>query len=210
MPDTPLPARLFLITPRLTEASAFAPLLDAAVGAADIACVLVRTQARDEGGAKAIVRALAPIAQARDAAVLVEDDARLAARADADGVHMTREGPQLAEALAALHPKRIVGCGDLGSRDAAMRVGEAGVDYLMFGSPDAPEPDAVLERVGWWAQIFNVPCVGLAARPEDAGAIARAGAEFVALCEGLWETPEHVAALLRALAAELAASEPAL
>jgi thiamine-phosphate pyrophosphorylase len=129
--------RLFLITPRLNDAAAFAAKLEAAVGAADVACVLLRTATRDADAAKAVVRALAPIAQKRGAAVLVEDDARLAVRAEADGVHLAGEAA-LEDALGALKPDRIVGIGALADRDAAMRAGETGVDYLMFGGPDDP------------------------------------------------------------------------
>jgi thiamine-phosphate pyrophosphorylase len=182
--------RLFLITPRLDDAAAFAAKLEAAVGAADVACVLLRTAARDAGAAKAIVRALAPIAQKRGAAVLVEDDARLAVRAEADGVHLAGEAA-LDDALGALKPDRIVGIGALADRDAAMRAGETGVDYLMFGGPDDPAaPDEVAALSAWWAEIFNVPCVAYAHSPEVAGALAETGVEFVALCDGLWEAPD--------------------
>ena len=190
--------RLFLITPPIDNAARFAPLLEAAVGAADVACVLLRTETRDAGAAKAIVRALAPLAQRRGAAVLVEGDPRLAVRAEADGVHLSND-TALDEALAALKPDRIVGIGARADRDAAMRAGEAGVDYLMFGGPDAPEShDDVVALAGWWAEIFNVPCVAYAHRPDLAGALARTGAEFIALCGGLWDTPDDIARAVRA------------
>ena len=98
-PDAP---RLYLITPPIGDAAAFKPLLEAALGAVDIACVLLRVAARDEGEAKAILRVLVPVVQAHDAAALIERDARLAARVDADGVHLawaTGDGAVLDEAL---------------------------------------------------------------------------------------------------------------
>ena len=191
--------RLFLITPPIEDAASFAARLEAAVGAAEVACVLLRTAARDTGAAKAIVRALAPIAQKRGAAVLVEDDARLAVRAEADGVHLAGEGPGLDEALAAMKPDRIVGIGALPDRDAAMQAGETGIDYLMFGGPGSPlSSDEVLDQAAWWAEIFNVPCVAYAHRPDLAGALARTGAEFVALCDGLWDAPDVARAVREA------------
>ena len=195
MPDRP---RLFLITPPLAEAAPFVPLLEAAVSAADVACVLLRLTARDGGQAEALVRALAPIAQRQGAAVLVPDDPRLAVRAEADGVHLSSDGPVLAEALAALQPARIVGVGALPDRDAAMRAGEAGVDYVMFGGPEADGDHArTLEQAQWWAEIFNVPCVAYAQSPALVGVLAGTGAEFVALCEGLWDAPDAIAGRLR-------------
>lgn len=199
MSETP---RLYLITPRLAEAGAFLPRLEAALDAADVACVLLRTAGADEGAAKAVVRALAPAVQGRGAALLVEGDSRFAGRTEADGLHVGGVGAALDEALDALKPKKIVGVGGLVDRDAAMTAGETGVDYLMFGGPDETgDVDSVAERVAWWAEIFNVPCVGYCAVPADVAVMARAGAEFVALCEGVWDDP---AGVLAAVACDLA------
>ena len=199
------PPRLFLITPRVGDASTFAPLLDAAMtSGADIACVLLRTAERDEGTTKAIFRTLAPLVQPRGAAFLVGQDARLAARVEADGVHIPAIGADLDEALDPLRARKIVGVGGLLSRDDAMTAGEGGVDYLMFGGPDERNDQAaIIERVSWWAEIFNVPCVGYAVAPEHAAEVARGGAEFVALCDGLWDEPATIASQLRQIAAAL-------
>lgn len=192
--------RLFLITPPLAEAAGFVPLLEAALAAADVACLLVRTSTRDEGAIKAIFKTLAPMAQARGTACLVEHESRIAARADADGVHMAGVGPELEEAIAAMRPDRIVGVGSLSGRDAAMEAGEAGVDYLMFGGPDETEThESICERVAWWAEIFNIPCVGYISDPAFAGDMAQAGAEFIAICDGLWDKPDAIAATMAAL-----------
>ncbi len=203
------PPRLYLITPPLAEAGAFLPRLEAALAAADVACLLLRIAAADEGGAKAIVRALAPAVQGRGAALVVEGgarfDSRFVGRTDADGLHVVGVGPALDDAIEALRPKKIVGVGGLLDRDAAMHAGESGADYLMFGGPaEASDAEAVAERVAWWAEIFNVPCVGYCEDPAQAIAMARAGAEFVALCDGIWDDP---AAALAAVARDLARVE---
>ena len=63
----------------------------------------------------------------------------------------------------------------------------------MFGEPGrdgvAPPLEATLERVGWWAEIFETPCVAYAARLEDVAALAAAGADFVALGDAVWARP---------------------
>ena len=205
------PPRLYLITPPLAEATAFLPKLDAALEAGDVACLLLRIAAADEGAAKAIVRALAPAVQGRGTALLVKSDgrfdSRFVGRTDADGLHVSGTGPSLDEALEALRPKKIVGVGGLRDRDAAMAAGESGADYLMFGGPDeAGDADFVAERVAWWAEIFNVPCVGYCVDPADTVAMVRAGAEFVALCDGVWDDP---AAALAAVTRDLSRLDPA-
>ena len=72
-----------------------------------------------------------------------------------------------------------------------MSAAEAGADYVMFGEPDAagarPSFAAVEERVAWWAEIFELPCVGYAGALEEVAPLVRAGADFVALGDWLWQ-----------------------
>ncbi len=199
------PPRLFLITPPISDAAAFAATLKAALAACDIACVLLRAAGRDRGENKKIVQTLAPLAQERDVAALVENDVELAVRANADGCHVELGGEALEAALAALRPDRIVGAGGLATRDEAMTAGEAGVDYLMFGGPDSAEAHAgIVERVAWWAEIFNIPCVGYAHALTDVVELSQAGADFIALGAAVFEDPRGPAAALADVAASLA------
>ncbi len=213
------PTRLFLITPALADPSGFVEPLGAAFAAGDVACLLVRHTARDERDAKALVRTIAAVAHPHGTALLVENDPRVAAHTDADGVHIAGVGEHLTEALERLKPERIVGCGGLGLRDDAMLAGETDVDYLMFGEPRAdgslPAREDTLARVQWWAEIFNVPCVGFAQTLADVEPLARAGAEFVALGDAVWTDPRGPAAAvvdawasLRVAAAALEEARP--
>ncbi|ACB97079.1 thiamine phosphate synthase [Beijerinckia indica] len=204
--------RLYLITPLLDEAEAFAPRLKAALDAGDVACLLLRIADQARGDAKTIIRALTPLAQQRGVACLIEDDTQLAARADTDGVHIEADPEThkdvLDAAIAAMQPRRIVGVGGLMNRDAAMIAGESGADYLMFGLPDVEEKqEDLLERIAWWAEIFQVPCVGQAHRLEDVPALVQAGADFIALGRIVWEDPRGPAAVI-AEAMEKCTSSP--
>ena len=179
-------ARLYLLTPPLSAAdlAAFAPRLAEALGAGDVASVLVRLAPGAE--ARRIVGALLEITAAHDVALLIEHDARLAARLGADGVHV--EADQVAEAVESLKSQRIVGAGGLKLRDDAMGAGEAGADYVMFGEPGvSPSFEATLERVGWWAEIFEAPCVAYAAHLGEVAPLVDAGADFIALGDAVWE-----------------------
>ncbi|WP_020173476.1 thiamine phosphate synthase [Methyloferula stellata] len=202
--------RLFLITPVIRDAAAFLPVFEAALEAGDVACVLLRQNAPDEGEAKKIIRALAAPAQQRGVACLIEGDARLALHTEVDGVHVDFGGEALDSALKQLKPQRIVGASGLMTRDDAMVAGEAGVDYLMFGGPQADETaDSIVERVAWWADIFNVPCVGYAHSLTEAAALVQAGADFVAVCDALWEDPRGVGPVLKDLSQILAKTRQA-
>ena len=193
-PEAP-PARLYLITPALDGAAPFDRALAAALGAGDVACVLARFATTDPGQRKAILRALTPLAQDHGAALLVEGDAQLAARAGADGVHISGAGRALDDAIESLKPERIVGVGGLASRDECMSAGEQDVDYLMFGAPDDPTPPGdIVERTRWWAEIFNVPCVAFARTLVEIEPLADAGAEFIALEAAAWDDKRGPAA----------------
>jgi thiamine-phosphate pyrophosphorylase len=200
-------AKLYLLTPPLTVTGldAFASVLAAGLDAGAVACVLARLAPGAEGDARKIVTRLVEIAANAGAALLVDNDPRLAARIGADGVHMTGGGDVLNEALASLKPERIVGAGLLRTRDDAMNAGEAGVDYVMFGEPRrdgfTPPVEETVERVEWWAEIFEPPCVGYAASLEDIAPLADVGADFVALADAIWNAHAPLEALAQARAA---------
>ena len=194
---------LYLFSPLIERAEDIAPALTAALGAADVACVFLRLAAMGESEGARVASKLAPIVQARGAAALFADP-RIAGRANADGVHVFGQGePLLAaleDAIASMKPQRIVGAGGLRTRHDAMSAGELDIDYVSFGdpSPDGWSPDIefIVERVGWWSGIFNVPCVGFAPALADVERIAMAGADFVALGDCVWSDPRGPAAAM--------------
>jgi thiamine-phosphate pyrophosphorylase len=148
------------------------------------------------------------LVQKHGVACLVADDPQWAVRVSADGVHIDGTGERLQSALRAIKPGHIVGAGGLPTRDAAMTAGEAGADYVMFGGPSGAEPHAaIVERVAWWAEIFNVPCVGYARDLASIGDLVRAGADFIALGDAVFADPRGAAAALRD-AARLMAPTP--
>ena len=212
--------RLFLVTAPVSSAAEALPGIAAALDAGDVACLLLRLASASDRDGKAVVKDLAAAVQDRGTALLLEDP-RLAGHTGADGVHASGADEPFAAALDAMKPERIVGAGSLASRDDAMRAGEAGADYVMFGdaafAAAGPAPDEVAETVGWWAEIFNVPCVGFARALGDVEALALAGAEFVALAAAVWDDPrgpgaavaDATAALVRAETARAAEGAPA-
>jgi thiamine-phosphate pyrophosphorylase len=180
-PRRPVP-RLYLVTPQ--DPSGLADLLAEALGAADIAAVLLRLAHAEERRQIDHVKALAPAVQDKGAALLLDGHPTLAARAGADGAHLDGVEPFKA-ALSSLKPERIAGCGGLASKHDAMVAGEAGADYVMFGEPgmagERPPFGAISERVAWWAELFEIPCVGFAGSLDEVEPLAAAGADFVAI-----------------------------
>ncbi|MGH6813980.1 MAG: thiamine phosphate synthase, partial [Methylocella sp.] len=84
--------RLYLITPPISDWTPYPVLFETAMAACDVACVLLRTSADDDGEKERIVRALVPLVQKRGVACLVADDPQWSVRANADGVHIDGSG----------------------------------------------------------------------------------------------------------------------
>jgi len=207
-PQRPL-TRLYLATPPLGDGGGFDGKLTEALSAADIAAVLLRLVPADDRGLIKRIKPLAPLVQQHGAALLLDGHLEIVARAGADGIHVSGIDA-VNGALRALKPDRIVGAGGLASRHDAMTAGEAGADYVLFGEAEAnghrPRFEAIVERVAWWAEVFEPPCVGYAASLGEVGALAAAGADFVLLDYAVWSDPRGVAAALQDTTAEIARS----
>jgi thiamine-phosphate pyrophosphorylase len=197
-PPRPVP-RLYLATPVVDDPAPLAAHLPALLAGADIAAVLLRLKSTDPRGMISRIKAFAPAVQNGGAALLVEGNAELVARSGADGAHLTGIDA-MQEALPTLKPDRIAGVGGLITRHDSMSAGEAGADYVLFGEPDGrgarPSAEAIAERLEWWAELFEPPCVGFAATFDEAREFAAVGADFVLVGDLIWADPRGAAAAL--------------
>ena len=153
--------------------------LEAALEAADIACVLLLDGGLEEDGLRAAVEILGPLAQARETAVLLQDRAELAAETDCDGVHLS-DPKNLVAARRRLGEEAIIGIGCGASRHDAMTAAERGADYVAFGDLLPGPGPANSGLLGWCQEILTLPWVAFsAATPEDIARLVTAGADFV-------------------------------
>jgi thiamine-phosphate pyrophosphorylase len=203
-PPRPAP-RLYLATPIIDDPASLVAELPALLASADVAAVLVRLKETDQRTMISRIKALAPVVQKAGAALLVDGHPEIVARGGADGAHFANIAA-LEEAIPSLKPDRIVGVGGLETRHESMSAGEIGADYVLFGEPDAkgqrPSSQAVAERLDWWAELFEPPCVGFAISFEEAHDFAASGADFVLVGDLVWADPRGPkAALIEADAA---------
>jgi thiamine-phosphate pyrophosphorylase len=178
-----------------------AELLAALLAAVPLPSVLI-APARGVALTAQVVRPIVEVAQKRHCAALLLDDAGLARTLRADGVHLS-PGADLVErydeARSIVGSGAIVGIDAGGSRHLAMELGELGADYVAFSADadavvartaeaDATAPDELEDYgpktraalLGWWADVFEIPCVAFGANDVDgARAMADAGADFV-------------------------------
>lgn len=203
-PPRPAP-RLYLATPVVDDPAALLAELRALLAAVDVAAVLVRLKETDQRTMISRIKALAPVVQNAGAALLVDGHPEIVARGGADGAHLAGIAA-LEEAMPSLKPDRIAGVGGLETRHESMNAGEMGADYVLFGEPDAkgqrPSSQAITERLDWWAELFEPPCVGFAITFEEAHDFAASGADFVLVGDLVWaDSRGPKAALIEADAA---------
>jgi thiamine-phosphate pyrophosphorylase len=204
-PKRPAP-RLYLVTPQVADAQAFARDLGEALAAADIAAVLLRLAPADERTQINRVKTLAPVVQSKDTALVLDGYSEIVARGGADGAHLSGI-EAFSGALDNLKPSRIAGCGGLHTRHDAMSAAERGADYVLFGEPDAqgqrPSFEAIVERITWWAEVFEIPCVGYAASRDEIAPLVAAGTDFVAVGDFVWADARGPAAAVADAAAQM-------
>jgi thiamine-phosphate pyrophosphorylase len=210
-PKRPIP-RLYLVTPAVADPAAVQDMLGAALKSGDVAAVLLRLAAADERTLIRCAKTLAPVVQDQSAALLLDGLPDIVAHVGADGAHLS-DIAAFEAALGTLKPARIAGCSGLQTRHDAMLAADAGADYVMFGDPDRrqhrPSLDAVVERVDWWAELFEIPCVGFAGSMDDVAPLADAGAEFIALGDWIFDYPQGAALAVAEAASRLAPVEAA-
>ncbi len=187
-------------------------MLASALDAGDVAAVQLRLKNADDEAVLKAASVLLPVCAARDVALLVNDRPDLAVRAGADGAHVGAEDLGVAEARRVLGPDAQLGASCYDSRDAAMRAGEAGADYVAFGSffPSSTKDTGVrapLELLEWWSALMELPVVAIGGiTAANCAPLVRAGADFLAVVSAVWADPDGAAAGVRAMNAAIASA----
>ncbi|HTM77691.1 MAG TPA: thiamine phosphate synthase, partial [Devosia sp.] len=82
-------AQLFIATPASADPEHFPRTLMAVLAAAPVSAILVRRGPQDDAAYAALASAIINVGQGAGCAVLLEDDAAMAKRLGADGVHIS-------------------------------------------------------------------------------------------------------------------------
>jgi thiamine-phosphate pyrophosphorylase len=140
------------------------------------------------------------------ALLIVNDHPAVAREIGADGVHVGREDPPVAEARALLGPQAIIGASCYGEVEQAVAAEQAGADYVAFGTP-FPSPtkpkrtDIALDIFQAAQQRVQVPVFAIGGITlANAQQIIDAGADGIAVVSGVFAAPD-VEAAARALSA---------
>ncbi|MDH7970598.1 thiamine phosphate synthase [Sphingomonas sp. AR_OL41] len=192
------PCQLYLVSP-LDVGDSFPDRLARALDAGPVAAFQFRVKDIDQHAAAALAEPLQRICADREVAFLINDSIALAKRLGADGVHLGQGDGDPREARAILGPEAQIGVTCHDSRHLAMEAGEAGADYVAFGS-FYPTTTKVVDRhadpviLSWWSTVFELPCVAIGGiTPANAAPLVKAGADFIAVSHAVWGGDEAAA-----------------
>ncbi|HTT84573.1 MAG TPA: thiamine phosphate synthase [Rhizomicrobium sp.] len=197
--------RLYLITPPSLEPRSFAETLKFALAAGDVATLQLRLKDVTDDEIRRAAELLLPVVQNAGVAFVLNDRPDIAAELGADGVHVGQDDMSYKEARALVGAKAIVGVTCHASRHLAIEAAEAGADYVAFGAffPTAtkePKARADIELLRWWSELMTTPSVAIGGvTVETAPLLVDAGADFLAVCAGVWCYPDGPAAAVRRL-----------
>ncbi len=196
--------RLYLISPPKFEAKLFADALKRALDAGDVASFQLRLKDVPDDEIRRAVDVLMPVVQKRDVAFILNDRPDLAHAFRCDGVHVGQEDASYEDARAAVGKNAIVGVTCHDSRHLAIEAAEAGADYVAFGAffPTATKEaksHAEPEILQWWSELMVVPVVAIGGiTTENAAPLVEAGADFLAVSNGVWGYENGPAAAVKA------------
>ena len=199
-------AGLYAVTPDVADTALLVRKVAAAIrGGA--AVVQYRNKAADAPLRLEQARALARLPAMRDALLIVNDDAAVAAAVGADGVHLGEDDAAIDAARAFVGPERLIGVSCYDDAARARTAVAAGADYIAFGSffasttkPAARRADRALLRE---AKTLGVPVVAIGGiTGANARTLFDAGADAVAVIADVFahDSDERIARAAAAIA----------
>lgn len=152
---------------------------------------------------EAMARSLNALCREHGVPFLINDDVRLAGTIGATGVHLGRDDPDIGAARAVLGRGALIGVSCYNELARARAAQDAGADYVAFGRffPSRTKPQAVpaapeLLRAARGALKIPIVAIG-GITPENGAALIAAGADALAVIEGIFGQPDIRAAAAR-------------
>ena len=128
--------------------------------------------------------------------LIVNDDAQLAARVDADGVHLGATDGEIKTARALLGNSRLIGVSCYNQLTLAHSAVLAGADYVAFGAfySSGVKPDAVVATLDLLRDAragLGVPIVAIGGiSPDNGGVLVQAGADALAVISAVFDAAD--------------------
>ena len=189
MPPTLPPRGLYAVTPTwMTDVEELLQRVEQAINGG---AVMVQYRAKCTAQ-ESHARALLNLCGKLGVPLIINDDAALASKIGADGVHVGVDDMSLSEARKLMGPQAIIGISCYNDYRRAQTAVADGASYVAFGSffTSPTKPNAVrapLDLLSRASSEFNVPVVAIGGiTPENGGSLIEAGADFLAAIDGLF------------------------
>ncbi len=203
MPDGARVRGLYAIadTQCLSEAHLLGAVGEAIAGGARL--IQYRDKGADPARRREQARALLALCRGHGIPLIVNDDVGLAAAIGADGAHIGRDDLPLADARRALGAGRLIGVSCYNELERALAAERQGADYVAFGSffPSPTKPQAVRASLALLRAAraeLRVPIVAIGGiTPENGADLLAAGADALAVIDGVFNQPDIRAAAQR-------------
>lgn len=182
---------LYAVTPDTQDSGALCDMVAAAL-TGGVRMIQYRNKSVDEQRRAAQARTLAAVCRQFGARLIVNDDPQLAAVCSADGVHLGAGDIAVAQARRILGPTALIGVSCYSALERAVRAQADGADYVAFGSffPSLTKPEATPASLSLLKQagaVIGLPIVAIGGiTAENAGRVIEAGADAVAIVNGLF------------------------
>ncbi len=191
----PAVAGLYAITPDLADTAVLLRQVEHALqGGARI--LQYRNKSADTALRLQQANALRRLTRAYAATLIVNDDAHLAVRVDADGVHVGAEDGSIDAVRSVIGADKLIGASCYNRAPLAVEAVRQGVDYVAFGAffPSSVKPGAVRADVALLhtaRKESSVPIVAIGGiTVQNGAALVEAGADALAVISALWDAPD--------------------
>lgn len=130
------------------------------------------------------------------ALMIVNDDVELARSVNADGVHLGRDDMKLAHAREYLRGNKVIGVSCYNDTERVGSMIQSGADYIALGSfySSSTKPGATpvtIDTLKHVRQMTNLPLVAIGGiTAENGGALVEAGADMLAVVNGVFGHPD--------------------
>lgn len=185
--------QIYLLSPPvIDDLLSFSNDLDAVLTTGHVACFQLRLKDISDDDVVRIGTAVRDICQVHNVPILMNDRPDLAKRLSFDGAHIGQDDMPYRDARELLGKGAIIGVTCHNSKELAFTAAGQGANYIAFGAffetaTKSPKTHASVELLEFWRDTMEIPCVAIGGMTaENAGDIAKAGADFIAVSSGVW------------------------
>jgi len=203
--------QIYLLTPPvIDDVDAFCARLKSALAGGHVSVLQIRLKDADNAPLEdsALIQtasAINQVCQAAGVSVLMNDRPDIAAQIGADGAHIGQNDMDYFSSRDVLGGDAILGVTCHNSKELAFAAASAGADYVAFGAffetpTKSPKSRAKLEILSWWQEAVEIPSVAIGGiTVANAAQVIGAGADFIAVCSGVWDHKDGPEAALEQL-----------